>query len=135
MRPTCLWSRSTHCRATATTTSLGFTWVNERGEPNPYQANGMTLLPMADAIPYVEAFRCYRAYRRDRFGGGLPPEMRGLSAEELQPIRDYIAVMKAEETCRVGPVPLTRGLESGRMALTTFRHILMCRGIIRRTVG
>ena len=82
-------------------------WVNERGEPNPYQMNGMTLLPMDEAVPYVEAFRKYRAYRRDRFGGGLPPEMQGLSDEALQPIRDYIAMMKAEE--QAGWAPSARG--------------------------
>ena len=75
----------------------GFTWVNERGEPNPYQANGRFLLPIDDALLLVEAFRKYRAYRRNRSGGGLPPEMQGLSEEELQPIRDYIAMMDAEE--------------------------------------
>ena len=75
----------------------GFTWVNEHGEPNPYQSNGKYLLPIDDALLLIEAFRKYRAYRRDRFGGGLPPEMQGLSAEELQPIRDYIARMKMEE--------------------------------------
>ena len=74
-----------------------FTWVNEHGEPNPNQSNGRYLLPIDDALLLIEAFRKYRAYRRDRFGGGLPPEMRGLSVEELQPIRDYIAMMKAEE--------------------------------------
>ena len=75
----------------------GFTWVNERGEPNPYQANGKFLLPIDDALVLIEAFRKYRAYRRDRFSGSLPPEMQGLSDEELQPIRDYITMMKAEE--------------------------------------
>ena len=75
----------------------GATWVNERGEPNPYQSNGRFLLPMEDALPCVEAFRKYRAFRRERFGGGLPPEMANLSEAELRPIRDYIAMMKAEE--------------------------------------
>ena len=85
----------------------GGTWVNEHGEPNPYQSNGRFLLPMAEALPCVEAFRKYRAYRRDRFGGGLPPEMQGLSVEELQPIYDYIALMKAEE--RAGWAPSAHG--------------------------
>ena len=85
----------------------GGTWVNEHGEPNPYQSNGRFLLPMAEAILCVEAFRKYRAYRRDRFGGGLPPEMQGLSDEELRPIREYIALMKAEE--RAGWAPSAHG--------------------------
>ena len=72
-------------------------WVNENLEPNPDQSNGRFLLTIKDALPYVEAFRSYRAYRRERFGGGLPPEMQKLSAEELQPIRDYIDLMNAEE--------------------------------------
>ena len=79
-------------------------WVNEYGEPNPYQANGKFLLTIEDALPYVEAFRKYRAYRRDRFAGGLPPEMHGLSDDELRPIRDYIAHMKAKERAgQAGP--------------------------------
>ena len=74
-----------------------FTWVNENGEPNPYQDNGRFLLPIDKALILIEAFRKYRAYRRDRFGGGLPPEMQGLSVEALQPIKDYIAYMKSKE--------------------------------------
>ena len=83
-------------------------WVDEFGRPNPYQDyDRRFLMNMEDALPYVEAFRKYRAYRRDRFGGGLPPEMQGLSDEELQPIRDYIAMMKAEE--RAGWAPSAHG--------------------------
>ena len=73
-------------------------WVDENGEPNPYQAvDKRFLLSIEEAVPYVEAFRKYRAYRRDRFGGGLPPEMHSLSDKELKPIRDYILHMKAKE--------------------------------------
>ena len=73
-------------------------WVNERGEPNPFQENGPGfMLAMSEAVPLVEALRKYRAYRRERFTGGLPPEMSGLSDAELQPIRDYIDHMKAKE--------------------------------------
>ena len=86
-------------------------WVNERGEPNPYQDNGLFLLPMAEALPYVEAFRKYRAYRRDRFTGALPPEMLGRTEAELAPIREYIIHMKAKE--RAGWAPAWNA-EAGR---------------------
>ena len=79
------------------------TWVNERGEPNPYQANGRYLLPIEDALVLVEAFRKYRAYRQRRFRGGLPPEMQGLSEEELAPIHAYIAMMDDEEQAQYAP--------------------------------
>ena len=73
--------------------------MNEYGEPNPYQSNGRFLLPIDKALQLVEAFRKYRAYRRERFTGALPPEQ--LAQEraglDLTPIRDYIAMMKAEE--------------------------------------
>ena len=83
-------------------------WVTETGESNPYQEkDGGFYLTMEDAMSYVEAFRKYRAYRRDRFGNGLPPEMIGLSDEELRPIHEYIAHMKAKE--RAGWAPSAHG--------------------------
>ena len=81
------------------------TWVNERREPNPDQTNGMFLLPIEDALPYVEAFRKYRAYQREWSTNSLPPEQlaQERNGVDLTPIREYIIYMKAKEQASYGP--------------------------------